>query len=105
DTCAPDHPCARSAPWPRTWPGPSAAPRPARRPRSRPLRRAPRAPPRPLRSAPRSRLDAHLTEHGEHVLDLLGIDLLGGQHRVDLVMGHVAALLGGADEFLDGRVR
>src|SRR5215813_963144 len=50
-------------------------------------------------------VDAHLTEHGEHVLDLLGIDLLGGQHRVDLVMGHVAALLGGADEFLDGRVR
>ena len=37
---------------------------------------------------------AHLAEHGEHVLDLLGIDLLGGQHRVDLVMGDVAALLG-----------
>src|SRR5262249_28387522 len=50
-------------------------------------------------------VDAHLAEHGEHVLDLLGIDLLGGQHRVDLVMGDVAALLGGADELLDRRVR
>src|SRR5215467_15351849 len=29
--------------------------------------------------------------------DLLGIDLLRGQCRVDLVMGHVAALLGGTD--------
>src|SRR5260370_1421029 len=46
-------------------------------------------------------VDAHLAEHGEHVFDLLGIDLLGGQHRVDLVMGHVAAFLGGADELLD----
>src|SRR5499433_532962 len=50
-------------------------------------------------------IDAHLAEHGEHVLDLLGIDLLGGQHRVDLVMGDVAALLGGADELPDGPVR
>ena len=50
-------------------------------------------------------VDAHLAEHGEHILDLLGIDLLRGQHRVDLVMGDVAALLGGADELLDGRVR
>src|SRR5262249_26215945 len=44
---------------------------------------------------------AHLAEHGQHVLDLLGIDLLGGQYRVDLVMGDVAALLGGADELFD----
>jgi len=44
-------------------------------------------------------------EHGEDVLDLLGIDLLGGQHRVDLVMGHVAALLGETDELLDRGVR
>src|SRR5262249_53072020 len=43
-------------------------------------------------------------EHGEHVLDLLGIDLLRGQYRVDLVMGDVAALLGGADELLYRRV-
>src|SRR6516225_5978712 len=46
-------------------------------------------------------VNAHLAEHGEHVFDLLGIDLLGGQHRVDLVMGHVAAFLGGADQLLD----
>src|SRR5215467_12842940 len=44
---------------------------------------------------------AHLAEHGQHILDLLGIDLLGGQHRVDLVMGHVAALLGGANELFN----
>src|SRR5215471_16950588 len=50
-------------------------------------------------------VDAHLAENREHILDLLGIDLLRGQHRVDLVTGGVAALLGGADELLDGRVR
>src|SRR3954453_12743490 len=49
-------------------------------------------------------VDAHLAEHGENVLDLLGIDLLGGQARIDLVMGDVAAFLGGADELLDGHV-
>src|SRR5256885_9762377 len=32
-------------------------------------------------------VDAHLAEHGEKILDLLGIDRLRGQHRVDLVMG------------------
>ena len=32
-------------------------------------------------------VDAHLVEHREDVLDLLGIDLLGGQHRVDLRRG------------------
>src|SRR3981189_85542 len=45
----------------------------------------------------------HLAEHGENILDLLGIDLLRGHDRVDLVMGDVAPLLGGADELLDGR--
>src|SRR6516165_4536528 len=50
-------------------------------------------------------VDAHLAENREHILDLLGIDLLRGQHRVDLVMGGVATLLCGADELLDGRVR
>ena len=50
-------------------------------------------------------VDAHLAEHRENILDLLGIDLLRGQHRVDLVMGDVAALLGGADELLDGRIQ
>jgi hypothetical protein len=49
-------------------------------------------------------VDSHLAQHGEDFLDPLGIDLLGGQHRVDLVMGDVAALLGGADELLDRRV-
>ena len=44
---------------------------------------------------------AHLAEHREHVLDLLGIDLVRGQDRVDLVMGDVAALLGAADQLLD----
>src|SRR5262249_26884640 len=50
-------------------------------------------------------VDAHLAKHGEHVLDLLGIYLLRGQPRVDLVMGNVAALLGGADELPDGLIR
>src|SRR6516162_4332637 len=50
-------------------------------------------------------VDAHLAEHREHLLNLLGIDLLRGQHRVDLVMGDVAALLGGPDELPDGPVR
>ena len=49
-------------------------------------------------------VDAHLAEHRENVLDLLGGDLLRGQHRVDLIVGDVAALLGGADQLLDGRV-
>src|SRR5246127_1982917 len=50
-------------------------------------------------------VDAHLAEHSKNILDLLGIDLLGGQHRIDLVVGDVAALLGVADELLDGSVR
>ena len=47
-------------------------------------------------------VDPHLAEHREDVLDLLGIDLF--RQRVDLVMGDVAALLGAADQRLDGRV-
>ena len=50
-------------------------------------------------------VDPHFAEHREHVLDLLGIDLFRGQYRVDLVMGDVTTLLGGANELLDGRVR
>ena len=49
-------------------------------------------------------IDAHFAEHGEDILDLLGIDLLGGQYRVDLVLGDIAPLLGGVDESLDRRV-
>ena len=48
---------------------------------------------------------AHLAEHRKDILDLLGIDLLGTQDRIDLIMRDVAALLGGPDELLDGRVR
>ena len=50
-------------------------------------------------------VDAHFREHREDVLDLLGIDLLRGQNGVDLVMGDVAPLLGGADQRLHGRIR
>src|SRR5262249_8442140 len=50
-------------------------------------------------------VDAHLAEHGQHILELLGINLLRGQSRVDLVMGHVAALLGGTNDLLDRGVR
>ena len=49
-------------------------------------------------------VDAHLAELRQNVLDLLGIDLLRGQQRVDLVVGDIAALLGAADQLLDGRV-
>jgi hypothetical protein len=49
-------------------------------------------------------VDPHLAEHHQDVLDLLGLDLLRGQQRVDLVVGDVAALLGAADQLLDGIV-
>ncbi len=46
-------------------------------------------------------VDAHLVEHREHVLDLVGGHLLGGQHRIDLFMGDIAPLLGGLDHLAD----
>src|SRR6266436_3392001 len=49
-------------------------------------------------------VDPHLTEHHQDVLDLLGLDLLRGQQRVDLVVGDVAALLGATDQLIDGIV-
>ncbi len=49
-------------------------------------------------------VDAHLAEHGEGVLDLLGGDLLGGHHGVELFVGDEAALLGGLDHLLDAGV-
>src|SRR5665213_2804272 len=49
-------------------------------------------------------VDAHLTEHPQDVLDLLGLNLLRRQQRGDLVVGDIAALLGAADQLLDRRV-
>src|SRR5207302_6652367 len=59
--------------------------------------------PSSLASLVSTTLTTHPAEHGEDILDLLGIDLLRGQDRVDLVMCDVATLLGGADE-LYGRI-
>ncbi len=50
-------------------------------------------------------VDAHLVEHRKDVLDLIGGHLLGGKHGVDLLMGDIAALLGGLDHLADGGVR
>ena len=49
-------------------------------------------------------VDAHLAEHREGVLDLLGGDLLGRHHGVELFVGDEAALLGGLDHLLDAGV-
>src|SRR5579883_669922 len=51
------------------------------------------------------RVDAHLIEHRQDVLDLLGGHFLGWEHRVDLLIGDPAALLGELDHLLDGGVR
>ncbi len=49
-------------------------------------------------------VDAHLGEHRQHVLDLLGADLLRGHDGVELVVGDKSALLGGLDHLLDGGI-
>ena len=49
-------------------------------------------------------VDAHVGEHRHRVFDLLGGDLLGGKHGVQLVDGDVAALLRLLDHLLDGGV-
>ena len=49
-------------------------------------------------------VDAHLAHHRQHVLDLLGGDLLRRHHRIELLIGDIAALLGLLDHLLDGGV-
>ena len=49
-------------------------------------------------------VDAHVGEHRHRVLDLLGGHFLRGQHRIQLVHGDIAALLGGLDHLLDSIV-
>ncbi len=46
-------------------------------------------------------VDAHVREHRHDVLDLLGRRRVGGQHFVELIEGHEAALLGLLDHLLD----
>ena len=50
-------------------------------------------------------VDAHLAHHRQHVLDLLGGDLLGRHDRIELLVGDVATLLGLLDHLLDRRIR
>lgn len=49
-------------------------------------------------------VDAHVGKHGHRVFDLLGSHFFGGQNGVELVHGHIAALLGGLDHLLDSIV-
>ena len=49
-------------------------------------------------------VDAHFVHHRQHVLDLLGGDLLGRHDRIELLIRDVAALLGLLDHLLDGGV-
>ena len=49
-------------------------------------------------------VDAHLAHHRQNVLDLLGGHLLRRHDRIELLVGHIAALLGLLDHLLDGGV-
>jgi len=50
-------------------------------------------------------VDAHVREHRHDVLDLFGRGGVGGQHFVELIEGHEAALLGLLDHLLDRGIR
>ena len=50
-------------------------------------------------------VDAHVREHRHDVFDLFGRGGVGGQHFVELIEGHEAALLGLLDHLLDGGIR
>ena len=49
-------------------------------------------------------VDAHVGQHRHRVFDLLGGHLLRRQHRVQLVIGDVAARLAGLQQLLDGLI-
>jgi hypothetical protein len=49
-------------------------------------------------------LDAHFVQHRHDILDLVGTDLVGRQHRIELIVGDIAAVLGLGDHLLDGRL-
>ena len=49
-------------------------------------------------------IDAHFVHHGQNVFDLLGIDLLGGEHGVQFGVSDKAPLFGELDHPLDGGV-
>ena len=50
-------------------------------------------------------VDAHVGQHRHDVFDLFGRGGVGGQHFVELIEGHEAALLGLLDHLLDRGIR
>jgi len=50
-------------------------------------------------------VNAHVVERRKNVLDLLRSDLIRRQCRVDVLVCHVAARLGGLDHLADGGIR
>jgi hypothetical protein len=49
-------------------------------------------------------VDAHVRQHRHDVFDLLRRGGVGGQHFIELIEGHEAALLGLLDHLLDGGI-